>query len=128
MDGKELDSWRVCFEDVVPLVIDLGSAVSSQDLAITVSEACSADPSLTSVLPCELHWHTGFRTLPSSHPKLSHSAESTVVPNGKHPSTIQIDTDGCEGVFKILQALQVGRQVGVVLLFFFFFSFFNLIS
>jgi len=114
-------SWRAgagqgLSGDLVPLVVDLGRALSSQDLAITVFRECSAELFLTSVLPRACHWHTGFAALPSSRPKLLCNAASVVVPNGKHPSSISIHRGGCEGVLKIRQALQVGRQVGVILL------------
>lgn len=116
----QLELVRVCFEDSVLLVVELGSTASGQDLAITVFKACSAESSLTSVLPHECCWHVVFPALQSAYPKLSCDTESVVVPSGKHPSSIQIYIYSCEGVFKIIQALQVGRWIGVILLLFFY--------
>lgn len=88
-------------EDSVPLVFELGSTLFSQNLATWVQIVL-----LTRVQAA----------VPNCH--IMQYLQWSLT--GNHPSSNQIYMDGCEGVFKILQALHIGKRLGVILLLIFF--------
>lgn len=87
---------RVCSEDSVPFFVELGSTLSSPDLAVTVFKLCSAGTFLISILPCKCQLCTGFPALPSNNPKMLHSTDLWWYLTGKHASRIQVYIHDCE--------------------------------